>query len=132
MAKRHAKTPVVMNKARLLLPKMEFLVLDEATGEGLYVRELGGKSLLEYRELTRNIEGEPTVLQAVELMVEMVLRTACNADGTHYFDSKDEVIQFAEASLARLQNIADLAMKLSGIEAKNNLKNDPNSSSTDS
>lgn len=134
MAKRNSM-PVVMNKKELLLPKMEFLPLDES-GAGIYVRELGGKSLLKYNEeikrLQKEIGDEITDEQAIDITIMLVQFTACNSDGTPYFVSLEEVELFAENSLVKLQMISEKAMELSGISgAKNNLPNDLNSSSTD-
>jgi hypothetical protein len=136
MAKRKSITPVVINKKQLLLPRMEFLPLDE-TGAGFYVRELGGKALLEYRELIKLMEkdavdGELNDVQGLELMTSLVYRTACNADYTPYFMSKEEADLFANNSVTQLMMVADKAQELAGMGAKENLKNDQNSSSTDS
>lgn len=131
------KANVVISKKELLLPKMEFLPLDE-TGRGFYVRELGGKSLLDYRELIKRIEqengegNEPTEAQSIELMTVLVQMTACNADGSLYFETKDEAELFADKSLVQLEMVATKAMELAGMGANKNLKNDVNSSSTDS
>jgi len=126
---------VVINKKELLLPKMEFLPLNEA-GAGFFVKELGGKSLLGYKELIEKFEKsdgeEISDIHGIELMAELVLLTACNPDGTPYFVSKDEVDLFAEKSLNQLQLAADKAMEVSGMGATQNLKNDvPASSTTD-
>lgn len=131
MSKR-MKAPVVMDKSKLLLPKMEFVELDSTTGEGLFVRELGGKSLLEFREKVKQIEGDPNELQSIELMTDLVLKTTCNEDGSPYF-TEEEVEQLADTSLLKLQALANFAMEVSGIKgATNNLKNEENSSSTGS
>lgn len=131
MTKRNGKSPVVMSKSKLLLPRMEFVELDSTTGEGLFVKELGGKTLLEYREKVKSFENEPSELQSLEILTDLVLKTACNADGTPFF-TEEEVQLFADASIANLQALAFFAMKMSGIsEATNNLKNDQNSSSAD-
>lgn len=128
MAKRKSATPVVMNKKELLLPKMEFLPLD-ANGSGIFVRELGGKSLLKYHETIRQLEkefgDEITDDQGIDLMIMLVQLTACNANGTPYFTSREEAELFAENSLVKLKLASDKAMELSGISgAKNNLPND--------
>lgn len=142
MAKRKSVTaPVVISKKELLLPRMEFLPLGD---KGFYVRELGGRSLLAYKEIIRQVEkevkqanpeaeeAEPSDLQSLDLMVELVYRTACNADGTPYFSSKDEADLFADASLSQLQLAADKAQEMAGMGVHKNLKNDPNSSSMES
>ena len=137
MSKGKSKAPVVMSKAKLILPKMEFIELDSATGEGMYVRELGGKALLEYREKIKDKNAEDlSTLQSIEMMADLVLRTSCNEDGSPYF-SKEEVDQLADTSLVKLQALAFFAMEVSGIstpihEATENLKNDQASSSTES
>jgi hypothetical protein len=136
MAKRKSITPVVANKKELLTPKMEFLPLEE-NGAGFFVRELGGKSLLEYKEFIKQVEkesvgGELSTAQSLDLMVDLVYRTACNADGTSYFLSKEEADLFANISLSKLEKASDKAMEMSGMGANKNLKNDLNSSSTDS
>lgn len=140
-SKKAKKTPVVLDKKQLLLPKMEFVELDSTTGAGLYVKELGGKALLAYREKVKQmqdeiVDGEPNFSQSIELMTELVLKTACNADGTPYF-TREEVDLLADTSLVKLQALANFAMDVSGINAKTkevaaNLKNDENSSSTGS
>ena len=143
MAKGKSIAPVVINKKELLLPKMEFLPLNEA-GQGFFVKELGGKSLLAYRELITEMEKEAkgndkeaedvelSDAQGIELMTVLVHMTACNANGTPYFASKEEADMFADKSLSQLQLAADKAMQVSGMEATQNLKNDLTSSSTDS
>jgi len=74
MAKGKGVSPVVMSKAKFLLPKMEFFELDKATGEGVFIRELGGKSLLEFKELVEKMQAEAgegketSLLQDIELM----------------------------------------------------------------
>jgi|SRR3990167_9714462 len=136
MAKRKSITPVVISKKELLLPRMEFLPLD-GTGVGFYVRELGGKALLEYRELIKQMEsetvdGEISDIQGLELMTDLVYKTACNVDGSPYFVSKDEAELFANRSISQLQLVADKAMEMAGMGANKNLPNDLSTSSTDS
>lgn len=135
MTRRKTGSQVVISKKELLLPRMEFLPLEE-NGAGFFVKELGGKALLEYKELVQQAEkesgGELTDLQSIEMMAELVYRTACNANGSPYFESEEEVELFVNKSLRQLQIVADKAMELAGMGAKNNLKNEMNSSSTDS
>lgn len=129
MAKRNQKQPVVISKQELLKPRMEFLPLNDE-GQGFFVRELGGKALLEYRELIAKVQeeagdGEISTAQSIELMVALVQMTACNEDGSPYF-TPEEAEQFAGISIASLELAADKAMEMAGMnrEAKNNLKND--------
>lgn len=130
-------TNLVISKKELLTPKMEFLPLDES-GAGFFVRELGGKSLLEYKEIIQQIEKEANgkeldTLQSLDLMVELVYRTACNSDGTPYFSSKEEADLFANISMSRLEKASDKAMEMAGMgDNKQNPKNAVNSASTDS
>lgn len=136
MAKRKAVTaPVIISKQELLLPRMEFLPLD-GTGAGFFVRELGGKSLLAYRELIKQMEKEAKAAnpeaeevelsdaQGMDLMIDLVHKTACNADGSLYFQSKEETELFADKSLVQLQLAADKAMEMAGMGATQNPKND--------
>ena len=136
MAKRKSATPVMISKKELLLPKMEFFPLGE-TGAGIYIRELGGKSLLKYHEAIRQLEkefgNEISDSQGIDLLTMLVQLTACNADGTPYFTSKEEAELFAENSLVNLKLASDKARELSGIgEATNNIPNELTLSSTDS
>ena len=129
--KRH--TPKVISKQDLYLPKMEFLPLSD-DGSGLYVRELGGKSLLKYNETLKEMEveqgAEVSDSKAIDLMAVLLLLAVCNEDGSPYFNSKDEVDLFSEKSIRKFQIVADKAMELSGIGgAKKTLPNDLNSSS---
>src|SRR5690349_6706223 len=131
MAKGKA-TQVVINKKELLLPRMEFLPLSE-NGAGFFIRELGGKSLLEFYELIKDKDMESlSKSESIDIMVELVYRTACNADGTAYFASIEETELFANTSITLLQKASDKAEELSGMGANKNLKNDLNLSSTDS
>ena len=141
MAKRKGNSPVVINKAKFLLPRMEFFPLDEATGEGVYIKELGGKSLLQFKEKIEQMEdisgkdAELSTSQGIELMTTMVLLSACDAEG-HPFFTEDDVILLAEKSPALLQDMADKAMVLAGMtpsvitEVTKTLPNAPQGSST--
>jgi hypothetical protein len=138
MAKRKTKTPVMFDKAKFLLPKMEFFELDE-TGEGFYLCELGGKELLEYNELIKRLQAESgdslSDIQGIEIMINLVVKTACDAKGHPVF-SEEDVASLSRKSPALLLEIADRAMAISGIkpdqEVADDLKNVLNSSSTDS
>src|SRR6266550_1546809 len=88
-------TPTIIKKQELLLPRMEFLPLNEK-GQGFYVKELGGKSLVEFYELVKGQTGkELTTSENIDIMANLVFLTACNADGTPYFASIAEVELFA-------------------------------------
>jgi hypothetical protein len=138
---RKSKSPVMFDKAKFLLPKMEFFELDSATGEGFYLSELGGKDLLEYNELIRKLQAESgdrlTDAQGMELMIHLVLATACDAKGQPIF-SQEDVALLSRKSPALLMDIANKAMEISGIkpdkeakEAMDNLKKATSSSTAD-
>lgn len=140
MAKRKPNAPVVMDKRKFLLPRMEFFPLDEATGEGFYLRELGGKSLLEWKELLDQIkkaagqDAELTTAQGIELMAKFVVLSACDADGNPLF-TEDDVALLSEKSPNLLLDICNRAMPLSGMNpvvltGDSNLKNDQDSASS--
>ena len=141
MAKGKSYAPVVINAQKFLLPRMEFFVADKATGEGFYIRELGGKALLECKEQIdemRKEAGDDATLspsQSISLMVFFVMKSACNTDG-HPIFTEDDAILLAEKSPAMLQEIADKAMQMAGMdssavtEATKTLPNDPAFSST--
>jgi len=141
MAKRKSTHPVVINKEKFLLPKMEFFPLDKATGEGVYIKEIGGKSLLECKELIEKMSAEAgegadlSTSQGIELMVFFVLKSACYQDGSPFFTEED-VALLAEKSPVLLQDMADKAMLLAGMnpvavtEVKKTLPNAPIASSS--
>jgi hypothetical protein len=123
---------VVISKKELLLPTMEFLPLNDA-GQGFFVRELGGKALLEFYELVKGKDlASLSNVENIEIMTVLVHMTACNADGSPYFASKEETEQFANTSFAQLQLAAEKAEEMSGMEAKDTLPNDQTVSSTTS
>lgn len=125
---------VFIGKKELLLPKMEFLSLNDK-GQGFNIRELSAKSVLEYKELIAKIEAENSDkplndLQSFDLMATLVFMGACNADGTPYFADMDEATSFAGMSLTQLEMVADKVMQVSGLGATQNLKNENDSSTT--
>lgn len=125
------KANVVIKKQELLLPKMEFLSLNDS-GEGFFIKELGGKSLLQFYEMAQaEKEKESDAMQAVQIMIELVYLTACNADGSPFFSSKEEVELFADTSILQLYAAFEKAQTISGISGvKNSLKNGLLASST--
>lgn len=126
MAKRKLKTPVVINKNKFLLPKMEWFSVDDATGEGFYVRELSGQALLEVKELADKLQGQ-TIGESLDLLALMVVRGACDKDGHPIFTDEDIPLLLDKALV--LMNVSQKVMQLSNMtmsgEATNNLKNAP-------
>lgn len=109
--------PVLFDKAKFLLPKMEFFPLKDGTG--FYVCELGGKELLEYNELIHRMQKENgdnvTDAQGIEIMIELIVRSACDDKGNPVF-SRDDVTNLSRKSPALLMEIADKAMEIQGIK----------------
>lgn len=132
MARRKSTTPVVINKNKFLLPKMEWHEVDEATGEGFYVRDIGGQALLEFKELADQHKGK-TLGESLELLAFLMARGACDAQGHLLFT--DEDIPMLVDKPAILMDVSDKVMRLSHItihtEEKDNLKNDLSSSTTE-
>lgn len=142
MAKGKSKSPVVINKDKFLLPKMEWFELDEATGEGLFFKELGGEALLQFKEEIDELKkhaGVDTELQpyqAVDLMAKFIVLSACDEKG-HSIFTMDDLPMLKEKNPNLLVDMANKAMPLSGMsptslsEVAVDLKNDqPNSSTT--
>lgn len=143
MAKGRSKSPVVINKGRFLLPKMEWFELDEATGEGLFFKELGGDALLSFKEAIDNLRkgvGEDAELQphqALDLMAKFVALSACDEKG-HCIFTEEDIPLLKEKNPNLLVEMANRAMPLSGMSAASlsevavDLKNaQPSSSTTD-
>lgn len=134
--KRVTKSPVMFDKAKFLLPKMEFFPVDKETGEGFYIRELNGKDLLDYSETVRHLSGEGGLgdlgdAQAVEALATLVIKCACDENGNPIF-SQEDIELLSRKNPQLLSAIAMKAMGVSGIdvdEAKNKLKNAQNFSS---
>ena len=109
-------------------------------GGKVYVRELSGKSLLAYNERIKALQADGTEITAsnsVELMCFMVSLTVVDTDGNLMF-AEDEAAGLADGSLSVLLTLSQAAMEVSGINAEamaevtSKLKNDRNSSSSDS
>ena len=134
MAKGKRPAPVAFNKQAFLLPAME------ATEYGFYVRELGGRALLEFKEAAEKFgkDAELNVSNGLQLLALLVARGTCDKAGHPVF-TDDDVQLLADKSPAFLQDIAKRVLTLSGVPAsflKNfdevtvNLPNDQLSSST--
>jgi len=141
MAKGRSKTPVVINKAKFLLPKMEWFELDGATGEGVYVKEIGAEALLSFKEAIDALKkeaGEDTELQpyqAFDLMAKFVVLAACDEKAQPIFTQED-IPLLKEKNPNILMDIANKAMPMSGLnpvvlgEVAVDLPNDQPASST--
>jgi hypothetical protein len=135
MAKGKSTSPVVISLNDALAPNREFVVLKEATGEGFYIRELRGRSLLKCKERLNSMKDIDEVakeLAMFDLAVDVLFEACQNEDGTPYFSTREEAEEFGDVSLPRLRVLFEAVMQVStGMEATDNLPNDPNSSSTD-
>ncbi len=142
MTKGKGRRPVLFNKAAFLLPKMEPFWLDEEAGNGFYVKEIGGKAFLEFKEAVEAVQasgvGELKESQAVDLMTLFVVLSACDAKGNPIF-TKADVNLLSQKDPNILLEIVSKAMPLSGMNPKTlsgvavDLKNDLSASSaTDS
>jgi hypothetical protein len=140
MAKRKSKSPVVIDKKKFLLPKLEFFELDAETGEGFYVRELGGHTLLEHNEAVERMQREAGAdaelsdAQGLELMARFVMNAICYEDGKPFF-TMDDVDLLQDKNPGLLKRIAERAMAVSGINpdiisgVTSSLKNEPSPAS---
>lgn len=110
----------------------------ELPNGSVWVRELSGKSLLEYNNLIKEMQKDGSELtpdQALELMATLVSMTVINPDGSLMF-SKEDVNRLANSGMSTLLTLSQKAMEVSGIDAEaiagvtSNLKNVGNSAST--
>lgn len=141
MAKNRSKPAfAVMKKSEFLRPKMEELILDEASGTGCYIREIGGKALLEFSEtqaIMQKIPKDDEVAVAragYEITAKVILMGCCNADGSPYFTA-DDLEAIENKSPFMLERISQAIYQFNGMtasgEVTDDLKNDLNSASTD-
>lgn len=139
MAKRRSKTHAVINRDKFLLPKMRWYELN-GSGEGLFFKELGGEAILEFKETVDELRKNGHELQpsqAIGLIAKFVSLSACDEKG-HCIFTEDDIPMLKEKNGNLLADMANFAMPLSGMsvaslsEVAVDLKNDPNSSSTDS
>jgi hypothetical protein len=142
MTKRAARTVVLSKEAFLRHDSLrkELCELPEMGGS-VWIRELSGKALLDYRARVGEMQAEAgenadvTPSQSLELMALLISLTVCNEDGNLMF-TESEASQLAYGSISVLQRLSEKAMEVSGIskqvadEVADNLKNAQNSSST--
>lgn len=107
-------------------------------GGSVWVRELGGKSLLVYNERIKQLQkdgSEVSPSQALDLMALLISLTVCDEDGNLMFTESD-VARLAESGISTLFTLSEKAMEVSGIstaaiaEVTSNLKNAQTSAST--
>jgi len=103
----------------------------------VFVREMSGKSLIDYNEkldALKTLSPELTPASSLELISLLVARTVCDEDGSLLFTEEDVDI-LSNSSMTTLKLLAEAAMKVSGLpqksieEAKNTLGNDLTNSS---
>lgn len=122
MAKRKQTTPVLIDRQKFLLPKMEWFPLDDGTG--FYVRDIGGRALLDFKELADKHEGE-TVGESLDILAFLVARGACDKMGHLIFTDEDIPMLIDKVTVTI--GAALKIMELSGIVSP---KNSPTSSTT--
>src|SRR5215207_1651812 len=116
-------TFVVMDKAEFLRPNMKELVLDEETGQGCYVCEIGGKALLEFSEMQEQMQKIPredemaTARAGYEITAKVILMGCCNADGSPYFTA-DDLEQLENKSPFLLERISKEIYQFNGMTPK--------------
>lgn len=94
--------------------KKEKVELDEGI---VYVRELSGKSLLEYNgriEELKQINPELTTANSLELVALLVSKAVCDSEGNLLFTEAD-VEGLMNKSMATLKLLAEKAMTVSGL-----------------
>jgi hypothetical protein len=134
MTKRNTK--VILSKDAFLRNdnlRKELCDVPELSGS-VWVRELSGKALLDYRERVQKMQdevgenAEVTPSQSLSLMALLISLTVCDENGQLMF-TEDEANQLAYGSISVLQRLSEKAMDVSGIskhvadEVADNLKN---------
>lgn len=92
------------------------LVTIEGFGS-VYVRELGGKSLLVYNEKIEDLQKinpEITPASSVELMALLVSLTACDENGRLLFTAEDVAV-LSDNSINVLMTLSQAALRISGV-----------------
>jgi hypothetical protein len=92
-------------------------------GGSVWVRELSGKALLDYRERVQKLQDEAgadaevTPAQSLDLMALLVSLTVVDDDGRLMF-TEEEAYQLVYGSVAVLERLSSKAMELSGISKR--------------
>jgi hypothetical protein len=132
---------VILGREALLAPSQSLkrkLVEIPSLGGSIWLREISGRGLLEYRERLEKLSKDSPEMNAgnsLELMALLVAKTACDEDGKLLYTEAD-VQALADNGLDLLLTLTGEAMALSGLpsetikEVADNLKNaSPGSSS---
>lgn len=100
-------------------------------GGSVYIRELGGKGLLQYREKIEEFQKQSPELNesnSLDLMALLISLTACDKEGNLIFSEKD-VKNLAETHIGVLMRLSTKALQMTGLgndaiqEVSANLKN---------
>jgi hypothetical protein len=114
----------------------ELVEVPELEGS-VYIRDLGGKSLLKYKERIdelSKINLELDVYNSIEIMSLLVSLTACDENDNLIF-TEDDVKKLSEKNLFVLMRLSTKALEVSGMsqnvinEVTSKLKNAPQDSS---
>lgn len=133
------KKKLSLNRADFLSSISRLKRMEVELDDGIvFVREMSGKSLLEYDAKLNDLKTsgtEVTPANSLEIVSLLVARTVCDENGELLFTEND-VEALSNSSMSILKLLAEAAMKISGLpqktidEAKNTLGNDPTNSST--
>lgn len=133
------KKTKILSKGDFFAFKKELVEVPELDGS-VYVKELGGKSLLTYRERIEDLQKVSSELDeknSLELMALLVSLTACDEEGDLIF-SETDVKKLADTHIGVLLRLSTKALEVSGMgkavidEVADNLKNAQADSSTTS
>jgi hypothetical protein len=133
------KTTKFMGREALLSPfssyKREILKFED--GNTVYVRELSGKTLLEFQNMSKKFEGRiPTGEEAMNVVAFTVIHSLCDEKGNLFLTEAD-METVLEYPFSFLNKVSEKALELSGVdiakakEVAANLKNAEQSPSTE-
>ncbi len=107
----------ILSRDDFLSIKKEIVEVPELGGS-IYIKELGGKSLLQYREKIEEFQRQDTELNesnSLDLMALLVSLTACDKEGNLIFSEKD-VRLLAESHIGVLIRLSTKALEMTGLE----------------
>jgi len=113
----------IMTKRTKMLTREDFLSVRKELvevpelGGSVYVKELGGKSLLKYKERIEKLQEENPELDesnSLELMALLVSLTVCDKDGNLLF-SESDVKKLAENHINVLIRLSTKALEMIGM-----------------